>query len=236
MIKKILICLSVISLVLISGTGIYLSNYYHADETALEALHSDGNVRISETDYGWLFDGPSDTDALILYPGAKVEESSYAPLARKLAEKGMDVCLVKMPARMAILDANKAEEVMKQYDYDHWYIGGHSLGGVSASSFASKHTAELDGVVLLASYSTSKLDDSLNVISVYGSDDTVLNLDAYEKNSSNLPEDTEEHIINGGNHAQFGSYGEQKGDGKAQIDSEDQIELTAEYILEDTRE
>ena len=102
MIKKILICLSVISLVLISGTGIYLSNYYHADETALEALHSDGNVRISETDYGWLFDGPSDTDALIFYPGAKVEESSYAPLARKLAEKGMDVCLVKMPARMAI--------------------------------------------------------------------------------------------------------------------------------------
>ena len=61
MIKKILICLSVISLVLISGTGIYLSNYYHADETALEALHSDGNVRVSETDYGWLFDGPSDT-------------------------------------------------------------------------------------------------------------------------------------------------------------------------------
>ena len=70
---------------------LYAEQYYHADQSALSALESDDTVSVSKTDYGWLFDGPSENDALIFYPGAKVEETAYAPLLHLLAKEGMAV-------------------------------------------------------------------------------------------------------------------------------------------------
>ena len=72
----------------------YTESYYRADDTALEALVSDDDVSVSKADYGWFFDGPSGKDLLVFYPGGKVEETSYAPLLHRLAEEGMDVCLL----------------------------------------------------------------------------------------------------------------------------------------------
>jgi hypothetical protein len=46
------------------------------------------------------------------------------------------------------------------------------------------------------------------------------------------PDDFKEIIIDGGCHAYFGMYGEQKGDGKANITNEEQIKITASYITE----
>ena len=95
-----------------------------------------------------------------------------------------------------------------------WYIGGHSLGGAMAASYAAKHTDELDGLVLLAAYSTADLTDSgLRVYAAYGSEDGVLNREKYEADRINLPQNTTETVIDGGCHAGFGSYGAQKGDG-----------------------
>ena len=101
--------------VLAAAFFIYAMNYYHADETALAALSSDESVCVTKTDYGWFFDGPSETEAFIFYPGGKVEETAYAPLLHRLAGQGMDACLVKMPFRLAVLGIDKAEQVMKQY-------------------------------------------------------------------------------------------------------------------------
>lgn len=98
--------------------------------SAYAALKSDDTVTVTQTAYGWFFDGPSETDALIFYPGGKVEETAYAPLLHALAERGMDCCLVSMPFRLAVFGVNKADQVMAQYDYAHWYIGGHSLGAL----------------------------------------------------------------------------------------------------------
>ena len=47
-----------------------------------------------------------------------------------------------------------------------------------------------------------------------------------------LPEGTSLKVIDGGNHAQFGHYGPQKGDGIATISREEQQRLTAAAILE----
>ena len=142
----------ILLLALVIAFGIYASVYYRADATALAALESDGQVTVSETDYGWLFDGPGTGDALIFYPGAKVEAAAYAPFLHRLSEQGMDVCLVEMPLRFAFFGINAADDVMAESDYENWYIGGHSLGGAMAAAYASKHGDALKGVILCAAY------------------------------------------------------------------------------------
>ncbi len=218
-------------LLLIGGFLIYAGIYYHADGTALAALESDAAVEVTKTDYGWFFDGPSQTDALIFYPGAKVEAAAYAPLLRELAEGGMDVLLAEMPLRFAFFGANKAEGLIAQYEYDAWYLGGHSLGGAMAANWAAEHPEGLSGVILFAAYPTKALDESLVLISVYGSEDGVLRLDRVEAGRAFAPPSYSECVIEGGNHAQFGSYGPQSGDGAARIAPAEQWRQTVEAIL-----
>ncbi len=84
-------------------------------------------------------------------------------------------------------------------------------------------------MILLAAYSTKDLcGTSLRALSVYGSEDGVLNRASYEKYRDNLPADCTEVIIEGGCHAQFGSYGAQNDDGTPTISNEEQIRQTAE--------
>ena len=219
-------------LLLVLGTGMYIADYYHADQTALDALVPDEVTEITETDFGWCFDGPGNDTAMIFYPGGKVEETAYAPLLHELASAGTDVFLVKMPARLAIFSIDKAGSIIDRYDYRHWYIGGHSLGGVSAAYFAEKNASRLDGLILLASYSAKKLEDDLDVLLVYGSADGVMNMQKYRENRQNVPADAEEYMIEGGNHCQFGSYGFQSGDGRASIPAAGQVHETVSAITE----
>ena len=188
---------------------VYTEQYYHADAAAFDALRSDDTVKVQQTDYGWFFDGPSETDAMIFYPGAKVEETAYAPLLHYLAGQGMDVCLVKMPFRLAVFGANKADHVMKQHDYVHWYIGGHSFGGTVAANYAAEHSSQLSGVFMLAAYPSKQLDENTQAIIIYGSEDGVLNMAKLAAADQYLPDSGKQYMIEGGNHAQFGNYGAQ---------------------------
>ena len=100
-----------------------------------------------------------------------------------------------------------------------------------ASNYAAAHSEDFDGLILLAAYSTKDLTGTtLRVLSVYGSEDGVMNRESYEKNRANLPADTTEVVLDGGCHAQFGSYGPQDGDGVPTISGEEQIRQTAEAI------
>jgi len=211
--------------VLLAWFLLYTLDYYRADAAALQAMESN-DIRITRTSYGWYFDGPSETDALVFYPGGKVEETAYAPLLRCLAEDGIDVCLVKMPFHLAIFRANAAERVMKEHSFEKWYIGGHSLGGAMAAAFAEKH--DLDGVVLLAAYPIGPVEEA--ILLLYGSEDGVLNRERLSAAAEYGP--VEEHVLNGGNHAQFGNYGPQKGDGSPAITTEEQQDETVRLILE----
>ena len=227
------ILIPVIVLAALAGAFLlYTGSYYHADASALAALQTDEAVSVIPTDYGWLFDGPSETDALIFYPGAKVEAAAYAPLLRHLAAQGMDVCLVKMPFRLAFFGLSKADAVMARHDYQRWYIGGHSLGGAMAASYAADHADRLTGVVLLAAYPTKALDEPLSVITICGSEDGVLNWAKLEAGRQYLPESARECVIAGGNHAQFGNYGPQAGDGQAVLSAQEQQRRTVEEILQ----
>ena len=230
--KRIGMAVFIVFAVLFALFFFYTENYYHADRTAVMMLRTDEYAAVTSSQTGLLFDGPGEEDLLIFYPGAKVQETAYAPLLRQIAEEGMDVFLVRMPARLAFFGSNKADEALQETaDYANVYIGGHSLGGAMAANYAAEHAESLDGVILLAAYSTKPLPDSLPVLSVYGTEDGVLNRGNYEKNLANVP-NLQECVIEGGNHAQFGSYGEQRGDGEASIDPGMQWNETAEAILE----
>ena len=210
---------------------IYVQQYCHADQEAYSALNSDDIVTVTTTEYGWLFDGPGEDDALIFYPGGKVEEVSYAPLLHLLAQEGMDVCLVKMPFRLAVFDMNKADQVIKQHDYVHWYIGGHSLGGTIAANYTASHNLKLSGVFMLAAYPSEVMDENIKAIIIYGSEDGILNMERLKEADQYLPLDTRTFVIDGGNHSQFGNYGKQDRDKDALISSADQQRQTVELIL-----
>ena len=218
-------------LAMILASFLYTADFYRADETALQALETEG-IRVDRTDWGWYFDGPSETDALVFYPGAKVEETAYAPLLRALAEAGMDACLVKMPFRFAFFGINRAGAILPQYAYERRYVGGHSLGGAMAAEYAAKHPGDADGMILLGAYSAAEPPDDILEIVIYGSEDGVLNRDLVAKGRTMAPARYVEHVIAGGNHAQFGSYGAQSGDGAASVTPEEQRAETVRVILE----
>ena len=237
-VKRAAMAAAVLLVVLAVFWGIYVNTYYHADESAGAFLVSDEQVRVEKTEYGWLLDGPSEENAMVFYPGAKVEETAYAPLLHRFAEEGMDVCLVKMPFRLAFLGIGKASDVMAQYDYENWYIGGHSLGGAMSAVYAADHGDELKGIVLLAAYATKKLNDDLMEVVLYGSEDGVLNrakIVESRKFAPSLSGHYLEKVIEGGNHACVGNYGRQKGDGEAGITAEEQQEKIVRLVMEAIR-
>ena len=227
----------ILAIILLCGIScaVYVSDYYHAEEAAVLAMASDGHITVSEAEDGNLLFLPDNPQSgLIFYPGGKVEYTAYAPLMRACAEKGILCVLVKMPCNLAVLDMNAADGIAGQYpDIDAWYIGGHSLGGAMAAAYAADHSGELDGLILLAAYSTKDLSGSgLEVLSVYGSEDRVLDLEKYREYRKNLPDGVAEIVIDGGCHAGFGSYGPQKGDGTPAITNEEQIIMAASEIAD----
>ena len=223
-----------VTLLVVTGACFgYLSTYYHTDNEAVEAFSSSDNVETTVLENGNIvFESKESTVGFIFYPGGKVEYTAYIPLMQECAEKGITCVLVKMPFNLAVFDINAADGIMEDFPcIREWYIGGHSLGGSMAASYLEKNKSSFSGLVLLGSYSTADLSKTdLKVLSVYGSNDGVMNREKYNANKENLPDDFTEKIIDGGNHAGFGVYGEQKGDGKANISNQEQIKLTAEFI------
>lgn len=225
--RKILLWASLgLILLIVGGFYLYVSDYYRADETALAVLDSEGVEQVSEHLIAIHPDAESDSDtALIFYPGAKVEYTAYLPILKAIAEEAdITVFLTKMPFNMAIFAADRAADVMAAYpDIEHWYIGGHSMGGAMAGSFAEKKEDELEGMILLGAYIYGDFPPA-QTLTVYGS----LNTSVEEKI------DYEENIvvIEGGNHAQFGNYGEQRGDAAADISQSDQQQQAVDAIVE----
>lgn len=169
----------------------------------------------------------------IFYPGGMVKVEAYLPLVKALAEKGYCSVLVRMPKDLAVFNQKGADKFIKRFtDIEHWFIGGHSLGGSMAASFASTKSKVFDGIVLFAAYSTKKINDDISVLSVFGSCDGVLAKDKYEKYKKNLPADFTEFVIEGGCHSYFGDYGMQDGDGNPTITRNEQICIVSGLVDE----
>lgn len=223
---KLLIIFAAVVLVVAGAFFIYVFQYYKADASALEVYKANSDSIVVKKDYTCFYpDKDKDLKkAYIFYPGGKVEETAYAPILEKLAREGLTCILIKMPYRLAVLDINAADSVFKDFpEIEWWYIGGHSLGGAMAGSYAAKHTDKLDGMILLAAYPAAKTD--IPALILYGSEDKVLKREKL-KGLTGLQE------ITGGNHAQFGNYGTQAGDGTAFISSEEQQYFAVKAIMD----
>ena len=232
----ILITLGTLLGVLIIGFFIYANQYYHTDSEARTSLNENTQITLSyEKDYLVLSPkGDSLDTGLIFYPGGKVEYDAYARMLSTLTESGYTCIIPKMPFNLAVFNQDAATPIMTDFaEIKEWYIGGHSLGGAMAATYASAHSDSLKGLILLGAYSTKDLSNlPLKVLSIYGSEDQVLNKENYENNKIYLPQETTELCIEGGNHAFYADYGMQKGDGTATISPEEQQSLTADAILE----
>ncbi|MCX8062971.1 MAG: alpha/beta hydrolase [Anaerolineales bacterium] len=235
--------LAFLGVLLLASVGFVLwaSNPLPPMPEALAALKSNTQVEVIAEE-GWLTFLPraaSSDIGLILYPGGRVDFRAYAPLARSIAAQGYPVFLVKMPLNLAVFNPNAAEAVMASYSQiGRWAVGGHSLGGAMAANFAKKHPQPVVGLVLWASYPASSDDLSqtgLAVLSVFADRDALATLDKIQASRSLLPSDTQWVRIEGGNHAQFGWYGDQPGDGVASISrqaQQEQILLATVQFLE----
>ena len=230
---RVLCVLGSILVALVVAFFVYVSIYYHADARALAAMESGEGVTVVEEPSGAIVFAPQEpTAGLIFYPGAKVESAAYAPLMRACAERGVLCVILKMPFNLALLNVGAADGVIASHpEVKTWLLGGHSLGGVASALYLNDHMGEYDGLVLLASYSTVDLTAfEGEALALAGTNDHVLNWTNYEEGKKLLPGDDAAHLIDGGNHAGFGDYGAQAGDGEATITHEEQQRVVAEEV------
>ncbi|MFO7792182.1 MAG: alpha/beta hydrolase [Candidatus Saliniplasma sp.] len=210
---------------------------------ALEALESDENVTVTEEedDLDSITFEPVDEDPVVgmaFGAGGDVDPRAYAPAARAVAEEGYFVVLFYPGTGMP--DGGPFGDVIENYpEIENWSVGGHSNGGMNACEYFD--VEEPDGLHLWAAYpspgfigvgETDLSDKEGEFVSIYGTNDGVTTLDDIEDSEERLPEDTEFVEIEGGNHAQFGWYGEQDGDNEADISREEQQNLTINATLD----
>jgi hypothetical protein len=204
---------------------------------AMAALESDDRVTVSQDD--WLVFRPVDSEpavGFIFYPGGRVDPRAYAPVARAIAAEGFLVVIVPMPLNLAVTNANAANDVIAIYpQVEEWAIGGHSLGGAMAARYVYTHPEAVGGLVLWAAYPAETDDLSqrqdLVIASIYGSEDGLATVEKVDSSRALLPAPSSFIAIQGGNHAQFGSYGEQSGDRPATISRQEQQDQVAQATI-----
>ena len=216
---------------------------YPPKPAALAAMVSDTNVTFTQGSFYFAFTPAATAPAkgIILYPGGLVDHRAYAPLAREIAARGHRAVVVEMPGDIAFLGIERATLVRLAFrDTKTWAIGGHSLGGVAACTYAKTNPNRVAGLALIASYPSSS--DNLRawrkpVVSIRGTLDGLTDAADIEQSKRLLPSATQFLSIEGGNHTQCGAYWDganesfvQPGDNPATITAAQQQQAIAEAI------
>jgi dienelactone hydrolase len=219
-----------------------------------EGLEVQSGLGVVETpDYIALLPEGSDLKGtgFMFYPGGLVDPHAYIEAFEELAlVHEYPVVILKVSANLAIWNGSKALQVQKQLpEVEKWVISGHSLGGVVACTAVANEPDAFAGLIVMAAYSISPLGDwpepVMVILAEFDGEDLEIDL---QENAANLPprqdvasvdnfpfsstaDSTIHTLIKGGNHAQFGSYGPQKGDGEATISREAQQAEVRALIL-----
>ncbi len=165
----------------------------------------------------------------------RIDARAYAPFAQAISDQGYLVVIVPMPLNLAFFGINRADAVIEAFpDIDRWVVGGHSLGGPMAAEFAANNADRLAGLTLWASYPGQNNDLSelpLPVLSIYGSNDGLATQEDILESQNRLPANTEFVEIISGNHAGFGWYGGQEGDGELAISRMEQQNQVVQAVI-----
>jgi len=236
--RKTIIIILVVLLIIITGGFFYINQSYEPLEGNDIFLNKD---YVTEYDKYYLINEDSEKNsALKFYQGGKVQETAYAPLCDLISQEGYTIFLIKMPFNLSVFDIDRASLVLDQYrnNYDNWFLAGHSLGGAMLADYISKQIENEEnnfkGLIFLAAYpaeSSNLSKKNIAVLSITASQDEVIDQNKLKKAKKYLPFDTQFNIIKGGNHAGFGNYGPQKGDGDADITKKEQWEQTVDLIV-----
>lgn len=230
--KRILLGLLAVTVISAFAFTLWAKTPSQPTETALRALRSDAQVTVTQQNGFITFEPVTQrtTTGFIFYPGGRVDYRAYAPVLRKIAEQGYFVVLVKVNLNLAFFDINAADKVIATYpQIERWGIGGHSLGGVAAAIYTKDNLDTIRAIAFWASYPAddSLKDTNILVTSIYGTNDGLSTGGKIEASKALLPAHTQYIAIDGGNHGQFGSYGEQAGDNAASISAEEQWDQIA---------
>jgi len=216
---------------------------YRADSEAKAATATDDAVAVTHAEGIWRFTPAtrSKSSTLVFFPGALVDPRAYAPLARSVAEAGYRVLLVELPRRGAFGGAESPELRLRTAaalasipDHHSVVVGGHSKGAVVASTLSSREPGPA-GVVLIGTSHPRDVDLSrldVPVTKIVGTRDGVASPEKVEQNAGLLPAQTRWVWVEGGNHSQFGWYGFQPMDRRAEISAADQRRIMTQAVLE----
>jgi dienelactone hydrolase len=234
---KVLVGIILVLVVAFAGFVIWAETPPSPMPEAYDALKSDSSVMVSIGN--WLVFTPVSSNVstgFIIYPGGRVDFRSYAPAAHEIAAEGYLVIIPQMPLNLAVFGVGTANDVIKSFpNVSAWAIGGHSLGGTIAAQFTFENPSKIKGLVLWAAYPASGTDLSkrnLLVTTIHGSNDGLVSTAQIDYSLKLLPSSTVRVEIAGGNHAQFGWYGDQAGDNAATITREAQQNLTVNATVQ----
>lgn len=227
------------------GTAIFITwslLAYRAEGVARDALESDARVTVTREDHAWSFTPPVPAAAgLIFFPGALVDPVAYAPLVHAIAGAGYTSLLIEVPRRGAFGGAEgpevfeRARAAAARTRIQRWVVAGHSRGGVIACYVVRNGFPGLAGAVLLGTSHPrdfSLAATPIPMTRVFGTRDTVADVEKLDRTRANLPASARIVRIDGGNHSQFGYYGFQPGDWPATISREAQQAIVRSAILD----
>jgi len=206
------------------AAAFYFRPYQAGGEASL--LSSDAQVAVERSRLGLVFRPLTLTAkaGLAFYPGARVPPEAYAYLGKALARAGYLTVILALPLNFAVFSPAMAQRAIDAYpDIKAWAVGGHSLGGAMAASFCSRRPDKVTGLLFLAAYPGGGTDLSasgLRVLSISASNDGLATAAKIQASRHLVPPSARFVELAGGNHAQFGDYGAQPGDGTATLSAQ----------------
>ncbi len=222
--KKLLGIVIIVILAIYASLIVYTMSSYHPEPQMYDYIVEDSLTR-TENSNAITYETSNYKKNIILVPGGKVMPEAYEYLAYSIALEGYKVSIVKTPFQLAILSPYQANRLYE--DGIENIIMGHSLGGVVASLNAGK--LSYDKIILMGSYPIADTGSS-NTLILVGSEEKLLENEKFYENTVSSFVEVQE--VDGGNHAYFGFYGEQKGDGVASKSNKDIQDIVVDYITD----
>ncbi|WP_265107930.1 alpha/beta hydrolase [Halosolutus halophilus] len=238
--KRLIVWLVAVGIFVFVGVVVYFGTPFHGTAASIAGVQENPDVTVTQRGETYVLEpstgdsaaGDDSTVGLVFYPGGRVHPDAYlASLAPLASDADVTVVVPKLPLNLAVLDQGAASRYVSESSIEAWYVGGHSLGGAMACRYAESNPASVDGVVLFASYCDRDISGTeIDVLSVTGSADTVLDRDAFDSNRANLPPDATVRELPL-NHSQFGAYRGQPGDEPSGLDYDTAHERLADVTV-----
>jgi hypothetical protein len=219
-------------LVTVASFVTYYSFPMRAEQKELQAAQNMPTVRYTDTPDAIVL-APLATvkKGIVLYAGGRVEPSAYAYKMAGIAQSGVAVVIAKSPLHLPPLDWRSPSQFTGLVpSVTEWYVAGHSVGGVRACQVVGDGT-QFKGLILLGAYCANNISGAgVTVLSLGGENDKLTTPDDIGKNKHLLPVTTKYESIVGLNHAGFGDYGKQNGDGDITISDTEARDAITHHI------